>query len=120
MHDAIDVAIDAGVYVVAAAGNAAAELTEVDDDEFGEEDVGVILAVPCQSHEDLACVSATGPINQADFDRLASYSNFGEDVISVAAPGGDFVGVPFDAADLVLSPCSRSSLAIPSSHRGPR
>ena len=36
-------------------------------------------------------VSATGRINQADFDRLAFQSNFGQSVINVAAPGGDFV-----------------------------
>jgi len=27
----------------------------------------------------------------ADFDRLASYSNYGQSVVSVAAPGGDAV-----------------------------
>lgn len=47
-------------------------------------------------------VSATGPIGfgafgfnpPAVFDRLASYSNFGQSVINVAAPGGDALFTP--------------------------
>jgi len=50
-------------------------------------------------------VSATGPIAWADFDRFASYSNYGQSVINVAAPGGDYVpeqgGIVYD---MVLSP----------------
>ena len=36
-------------------------------------------------------VAATGPYGLADFDRPASYTNFGQSVVNVAAPGGDFV-----------------------------
>jgi len=67
-------------------------------------------------------VSATGPLGfglygySAVFDRLATYSNYGQSVINVAAPGGDFVLPENDLCtvggltrpcwvfDLVLSP----------------
>ena len=55
-----------------------------------------IFSIPAQSGNGMA-VSATGPVGfgvvgfAAPFDRLASYSNFGQSVINVAAPGGDDV-----------------------------
>lgn len=101
LSEAIEEALDAGVFVVAAAGNSARQLLEVE----GE---GELLSVPAQSDEDVAAIAATGPVNQANFDRLASYSNFGgDDVISVGAPGGGVLGV---AADFILSPCSASNI----------
>ena len=107
---AVQVAVDAGVYVVASAGNSARQLPEVE----GE---GELVSVPRQSHPDLACVSATGPFAQTNFDALASYSNFGEEAISVAAPGGDFLALlagldPF-GLDLIISPCSPSAIPNP-------
>jgi subtilisin family serine protease len=39
-------------------------------------------------------VSATGPFGYAygatDFSRMASYTNYGNSLVSIAAPGGDF------------------------------
>lgn len=99
LSKAVSVAINRGVYVVAAAGNEARNL-----------DVKDLVEVPAQSDRYVAAISATGPINQQDFDRLASYSNFGKRSISVAAPGGDFLGV---VEDFILSPCSPSATALP-------
>src|SRR5262249_9031410 len=78
LNRAVTPATANGTLVVSAAGNQAVNLNSR------------IFSVPAQSGNGMA-VSATGPINQADFDRLASYSNYGQSVISVAAPGGDFV-----------------------------
>jgi subtilisin family serine protease len=54
--------------------------------------------VPAQRHD--------RPDQPADFDLLASYSNYGGKTgISMVAPGGDFaVG---NVVDLILSACSR-------------
>lgn len=78
-----------GTLVVSAAGNNALDLN------------GPVLEIPAQSGDGMA-VSATGPVGfgafgfnpPAVFDRLASYSNFGQSVIDVAAPGGDAVYTP--------------------------
>ncbi len=73
-----------GTLVVSAAGNSGIDLN------------GPFWEIPAQSGHGMA-VSATGPIgfgvfgDNAVFDRLASYSNFGQSVINVAAPGGDHV-----------------------------
>lgn len=89
-----------GVTVVAAAGNAA-----VDFDHTAN-----LIEVPAQSTGVIA-VSATGPVNFAgggtNFDRPASYTNYGQSVISFAAPGGDFTRypMPFWYFDMVLAPC---------------
>ena len=72
-----------GVLVVAAAGNEAEDL-----------DHGNLVSVPAESGPAVS-VAATGPIGfaygETDFDRPASYTNFGRTAIDVAAPGGDFV-----------------------------
>ncbi len=78
-----------GTLVVSAAGNDGVDLN------------GRIFEIPAQSGNGMA-VSATGPIGfgafgfnpPAVFDRLASYSNFGQSVVNVAAPGGDFLFTP--------------------------
>src|SRR4029077_2101045 len=53
-----------------------------------------LITVPAQSPHVLA-VSALGPVGWAlgatNFDRLASYSNFGQSLVAFGAPGGDFV-----------------------------
>jgi subtilisin family serine protease len=74
---AVNHASSAGVLVVSAAGNNGVDLN------------GRLFSVPAQSGNGWA-VSATGPVGLQNFDRLASYSNFGASVINVAAPGGDF------------------------------
>jgi subtilisin family serine protease len=89
LNRAVNHATANGTLVVSAAGNEGVDLN------------GRIFSVPAQSGNGMA-VSATGPVNQANFDRLASYSNFGQSVIDVAAPGGD--GVGSTVLDFVLSP----------------
>jgi subtilisin family serine protease len=91
LNRAINHATQQGTLVVSAAGNEGVNLNSN------------IVSIPAQSGNGMA-VSATGPLNWTDFDRLASYSNYGQSVINVAAPGGDFVsdeGYPFD---MVLGP----------------
>lgn len=72
-----------GVTVIAAAGNDA-----VDTDAMKE----LTFAPAANLH--VISVSATGPLGWAlgatDFDRPASYSNFGRSLVDIAAPGGDF------------------------------
>jgi len=81
---AVDFATSRGALVVAAAGG----------DELDLGQAGDLVVVPAQSGKALA-VSATGPVGFAlgatDFRRIASYTNFGEDLVYVAGPGGDFV-----------------------------
>jgi subtilisin family serine protease len=98
LNRAINHATANGTLVVSAAGNEGVNLN------------GRIFSIPAQSGNGMA-VSATGPVNQANFDRLASYSNYGQSVISVAAPGGDAVaGV---VQDFVLSPGGRPTATSP-------
>lgn len=97
---AVNYATAHGTLVVSAAGNDGVNLNSR------------IWTVPAQSGNGMA-VSATGPIGfgvdgfNAVFDRLASYSNFGESVINVAAPGGDFVlpGNNMCTVGTVTRPC---------------
>ena len=83
MAKAVNFAASQGVLVVVAAGNNGFDLGQ-----FGN-----VTSVPAESGSGVA-VSATGPLGWAqgntDFDRPASYSNYGEGTITVAAPGGDF------------------------------
>ncbi len=85
-----------GVLVVAAAGNDGANLDNDRDSIF----------VPAQSGSTTP-VSATGPIGQQNFDRLAGYSNYGRSGAAVAAPGGDFVPPGGVLLDLLVGACSR-------------
>jgi subtilisin family serine protease len=89
LNRAVNHATARGTLIVSSAGNDGLDLNSR------------IFTVPAQSGNGMA-VSATGPINQANFDRLASYSNFGQSVINVAAPGGDFISG--NTLDFVLSP----------------
>ena len=102
---AVDYAVSHGVFVVAAAGNDAANLDA--DRNF--------VSAPAQSGAAFA-VSATGPVGQVNFDQLAFYSDFGRSGPAVAAPGGNFLPGPppvIDVRDWVLGPCSRQSLEFP-------
>ncbi len=81
LHRAVAYATRHGVLCVFAAGNDAADLSRD------------IISIPAQSGGGLT-VSATGPVGGDDFDRLASYSNYGKPAIDVAAPGGDNVLYP--------------------------
>jgi subtilisin family serine protease len=113
LNRAINHATAAGTLCVSAAGNNGVDLN------------GRLFEIPAQSGNGMA-VSATGPIGfgvfgfSAVFDRLASYSNFGQSVINVAAPGGDAVfphkstchvgpvTAPCFVFDFVLSPGGRT------------
>ncbi|MFL5311631.1 MAG: S8 family serine peptidase [Myxococcales bacterium] len=78
---AVNHATSAGVLVVSAAGNEAVDLN------------GRLWSIPAQSGNGIA-VSALGPVAGGNFDRLASYSNFGQSVVDLAGPGGDFTLFP--------------------------
>lgn len=90
-----------GTQVVVSAGNSAFDL---DHDGNG-------YKTYCSTPNTI-CVSATGPtftptVNGpfTNPDALASYSNYGRSSITVAAPGGNYIGV--------TASCSGFSLAIP-------
>ena len=83
MNKAVNYANRSGVLVVSAAGNDSLDLDQS----------GNLISVPAQSGAGIA-VSATAPMGFAlgatNFDRPASYTNYGTSAINVAAPGGDF------------------------------
>jgi len=83
LNKAVNYADRFGVLVVSAAGNDGLDLDHS----------GNLVAVPAQSGSGIA-VSATGPegfaLGATNFERPASYTNYGTSVINVAAPGGDF------------------------------
>jgi lantibiotic leader peptide-processing serine protease len=91
LNRAVNHATAAGTLLVSSAGNEGLNLNSS------------IVSIPAQSGNGIA-ISATGPYCQADFDRFASYSNYGQSVINLAAPGGG-VECPLDTwyLDLVLS-----------------
>jgi len=73
-----------GVTVIAAAGNDATDMDHTAN----------VVSVPAQSVGVIA-VAATGPegwaLGATNVDRPASYTNFGQSMITLAGPGGDFV-----------------------------
>lgn len=94
---AIQYAVNSGVVVVAAAGNDATNIsspvavTAFLNAEYGPEGYhffGASKEAP-GALPGVLTVSATGPDH-----TLASYSNYGQGVIDVAAPGGDFKRYP--------------------------
>ena len=88
LNRAINHATASGILSVISAGNDGANLNSM------------VVSIPAQSGNGLA-VAATGPLNQADFDRLAPYSNYGQSVVGIAAPGGDYTSK--NVLDMVLS-----------------
>ncbi|MEO8200848.1 MAG: S8 family serine peptidase [Gemmatimonadota bacterium] len=101
LQQAVNFANDHGVLVVVSSGNSAINL---------DEDAKNLLEIPAQL-KNLISVGATAPINQQNFDLLASYSNYGGKTgIALVAPGGDLVagGV---TQDLVISACSRFNVS---------
>ena len=112
LNKAVNYADRYGVLVVSSAGNDAVDLDHS----------GNLIYVPAQSGSGIA-VSATGPVGFAvgypnypngapDFSRPASYTNFGNSAITVAAPGGDFAlpgnalcTIPAIPAGTVTVPC---------------
>jgi subtilisin family serine protease len=96
---AVNYARSKGALVVCASGNDGLDLDHS----------GNLISIPAQSGSAMA-VSATGPLNQANFDLLAGFSDFGRSAVSVAAPGGNFTEVIVNPLDWVLGPCSRQTL----------
>jgi len=100
LNRAINYATASGVFCVSAAGNAAVNLNSR------------LGSIPAQSGNGMA-VAATGPYCLADFDGPASYTNYGQSVVNVAAPGGDFMCEDFYPLDMVLSPAGLDEVVPP-------
>jgi subtilisin family serine protease len=95
-----------GTTVIASAGNSAADIDHTSN----------LIFIPAQSAKVIA-VAATGPVGFAtgatNFTRPASYTNFGQSAISLAAPGGDNVytptsqncAIPFIPSGFIVAPC---------------
>lgn len=92
LDEATTFAHNEGVLVVASAGNGDKHGRGIDHD------LGQWFTLPAQA-EHVVGVSALGPVGFAvgypdgatNFDRLASYSNFGVRLVDLSGPGGDFV-----------------------------
>jgi lantibiotic leader peptide-processing serine protease len=98
LNRAVNYATAAGTLCVSSAGNEGVDLDTR------------LWSIPAQSGNGMA-VAATGPYNLANFDRPASYTNYGQSVVSVAAPGGDDVyPAPTYYLDMILSPAGHSSI----------
>lgn len=91
LNRAMNEASEAGILCISAAGNEAVNLDSR------------LWSIPAQSGNGIA-VSATGPAGLANFDRLASYSNYGRSVVTVAGPGGDAVVAATYPYDMVIAP----------------
>ena len=103
MNKALNFAASNGVLVVSAAGN--------DGVDFGQ--AWNYTSVPAESGSGIA-VSATAPMGWAlgatDYDRPASYSNYGEGMIHVAAPGGDSA---YPGEEICSVPVSGGTVTVP-------
>jgi subtilisin family serine protease len=120
MSRATTYAYQQGVTVIASAGNSAFDFDHTNN----------LITLPGLA-ANVITVAATGPLGFAvgypngatDFSRPASYTNFGQSAIDLAAPGGDFalpgnalctiprntvgtVTLPCWAFDMVVSPAS--------------
>jgi subtilisin family serine protease len=101
LQKAVNFASSRGVLVVAAAGNAAIDLNE---------DPKSFHFIPAEL-KNVVSVGATAPVDQQNFDNLASYSNFGSAGVDIFAPGGDYEDD--NILDLDLGPCSEYQLTLP-------
>lgn len=90
---AVNYAMGMGTLCVSSAGNEGVNLNSR------------IISIPAQSGSGIA-VAATGPYGLANFDRPASYTNYGQSVIFVAAPGGDYASAASYPFDMIISPGS--------------
>lgn len=86
------------MQVVAASGNDGANLDEDGD----------MISIPAEI-PGVISVTATGPVNQMEFDRLAAYANIGgrKGGVDIAAPGGADAADAVVIQDFILSVCSR-------------
>lgn len=100
LQEVIDGARKRGTIVVAASGN----------DGYNMGDFREVLGyinIPSQMNGVIS-VGATGPFNQQNFDRITTYSNYGNrGGVDLVAPGGNG-GLPGGVtADYIISACSR-------------
>lgn len=83
LNRAVNFASRQGTLVISAAGNSSLDIDHT----------GNVIVTPAQSGNGLA-VSATGPmgfgLGANNFMRFSSYSNWGNSLVTVAGPGGDF------------------------------
>ncbi|HQR72766.1 MAG TPA: S8 family serine peptidase [Burkholderiaceae bacterium] len=119
LNRAVNFAASQGVLVLSAAGN----------DGYDLDHTGNLITTPAQSGNGLA-VSATGPFGFAygnrDFTRFASYSNYGNSLVTVAGPGGDFAWptnefctLPtYSPAGTVTIPCWAFDMVLSTSRAG--
>lgn len=106
---AVNFAENSGVLVVSAAGNDGLDLDHS----------GSYIIIPAMSGAGIA-VSATGPLGYAvthpnptaDLRRISSYTNYGNSLVNVAAPGGEDTlpggatcSLPVVPAGSLLAPC---------------
>lgn len=100
LQEVIDFARNRGVLVVAASGNGGFNMDDIKA-AFG------FIHLPSMM-KNVMSVGATGPLAQANFDALTSYSNFGGlgglDLVAPGGAGGQAGGV---LADYIISACSR-------------
>jgi subtilisin family serine protease len=102
LEGAVAVANKHGTVVVASSGNSGINL---------DEDPANFLEVPAQIRG-VVSVGAVAPFNQANFDMLASYTNFGGKTgIKLVAPGGDLL-TGGNQSDLLLTACSEYQLTL--------
>jgi subtilisin family serine protease len=87
-----------GALLVAAAGNFATDFDHAKDLTVVPADLPGVMGV-----------SATAPVGGLDPDTPTTYTNYGNSLVDVAAPGGRFSG----GADMVLSLCSNFNLVHP-------
>lgn len=83
LNRAVNFASSQGTLVISAAGNSGLDVDHT----------GNVVVTPAQSGNGLA-VSSTGPFGfgygATNFSRFSSYSNWGNSLVSLAGPGGDF------------------------------
>lgn len=98
LNKAVNFAGSKGVLVISSAGNSGLDMGQT----------GNLISVPAQSGSGIA-IAATGPVDFANggdaYRTISSYSNYGEDLVFAAAPGGDFTLYPVGLWywDMVLS-----------------
>jgi subtilisin family serine protease len=96
LQKAVNYAVDHGVLVVASAGNDTINL---------DTDPPDMIHIPSQL-KNVISVGATAPVNQQNFDKPTTYTNFGGRTgVDIMAPGGDLVAGG-QVRDLILSACS--------------
>jgi subtilisin family serine protease len=102
LQQAVDYAAGRGAVLIAAAGNDAVNTnTGLGPSTNVLDSINLPVALV-----HVVSAGATGPVDQANFDRIASYSEYGSAGVDVFAPGGDFVDTT-RVKDLIISACSR-------------